>query len=86
MGTRLALGRLRAMIDWAPMAMISYGPEMTIIEWNQAAAHLLGVAARDAIGRSVCDFFLENDETGPRRWKRMAWASGSADARHQGST
>jgi len=79
MVNRQGLNRLRAMIDQAPMAMVCYDKGLTITEWNHAAEHLLGLVAHDAIGLSICDFFSNNDESGPQRWKMMAWASGSMD-------
>lgn len=81
MGTRLALGRLRAMVDRAPMAMVCYDQELIISEWNQAASLLWGIPAREAIGRSLCDYFSEFNETGPVQWTARAWSAGSVDAK-----
>lgn len=79
MGHRVMLNRLKGMVERAPMAMLAYDGQDLIVECNQAAAQLLGICGRELLGHSVCEFFPEKNETGPRRWRSMAWAAGVVD-------
>ena len=55
------LKRLRNMIAYVPVATIAFDAELRVLEWNEAAGRLFGVATQNAIGRSVADFFITSD-------------------------
>ena len=65
------LKRLRNMIAYVPVATIAFDAELRVLEWNEAAGRLFGVATQNAIGRSVADFFIAATDSGPSAWRDL---------------
>jgi two-component system cell cycle sensor histidine kinase/response regulator CckA len=51
--TRRGFERFRALVEAAPMAVVSSDLEGRITAWNPTAEHLFGWSAREAVGKSV---------------------------------
>jgi two-component system, cell cycle sensor histidine kinase and response regulator CckA len=51
--TRRGFERFRALVEAAPMAVVSSDLEGKITAWNPTAEHLFGWSAREAVGKSV---------------------------------
>jgi two-component system, cell cycle sensor histidine kinase and response regulator CckA len=51
--TRRGFERFRALVEAAPMAVVSSDLEGRITAWNPTAEHLFGWSAREAVGKSI---------------------------------
>jgi two-component system, cell cycle sensor histidine kinase and response regulator CckA len=58
--TRLGNERYRALVDSAPMAVVSATPDLNVTAWNPAAERTFGWTAAEAIGNKV--FFVPPDK------------------------
>lgn len=50
--------RLRRVLQQAPVAVIGYDAEGTIVDWNNAAEELYGYARHEAFGRKLLDLLI----------------------------
>ncbi len=73
------LKRLRNMIACAPVATLAFDADLRVLEWNEAAGRLFGVATQNAIGRSVADFFIAATDSGPSAWRDLVEAQEVAE-------
>ncbi|KYG01675.1 anti-anti-sigma factor [Sorangium cellulosum] len=72
---RLARGRAR-LLQRAPLAIVQYGADLTIEDWNGAAERLFGHARRDALGRRVDELLPASGD--PEAWRRLLAEDGAA--------
>lgn len=83
------LVRLEAIMARATEAIIAFDDDLRVMEWNEAAARIFGVAPEDALGQPVAGFFALDEEEGPEKWAEMTRNTGTLEiasqARRQGT-
>ncbi|WP_437595559.1 PAS domain-containing protein [Sorangium sp. So ce590] len=71
------LARRRALLfERAPLAIVQYGTDLTIEDWNGAAERLFGPARQEALGRRVDDLLPASGD--PDAWRRLLAEDGAA--------
>ncbi|KYF59019.1 anti-anti-sigma factor [Sorangium cellulosum] len=53
----------------SPLAVVEYGPDLAITEWNESAARLLGVPRQEAVGRPIAELLPTPEDEGV--WRRL---------------
>ncbi len=53
----------------SPLAVVEYGLDLAIAEWNESAARQLGISRQDAIGRPIAELLPTPDDDG--LWRRL---------------
>ena len=67
--------QLAAIVEGSEDAIISRGPDMTVISWNAAAERLFGYAAHEAIGKDI-EFIIPEDRMDEVAHSRVLLAEG----------
>ncbi|XYH92999.1 PAS domain S-box protein [Sorangium sp. So ce1128] len=62
-------GRRALLIERAPLAIVEFGGDLTIQDWNGAAERLFGYAPREALGRRVDELLPVSGD--PDAWRRL---------------
>ncbi|AUX23952.1 anti-anti-sigma factor [Sorangium cellulosum] len=62
-------GRRARLLDQAQIAIVEYGPELAIEDWNDAAERLLGYTREEALGRRVDELLPVSGD--PDAWRRL---------------
>ncbi|MGK4003871.1 PAS domain-containing protein [Sorangium sp. So ce1036] len=62
-------GRRARLLDQARIAIVEYGPELAIEDWNDAAERLLGYTREEALGRRVDELLPVSGD--PDAWRRL---------------
>ncbi|WP_437722512.1 PAS domain-containing protein [Sorangium sp. So ce861] len=53
----------------SPLAVVEYGLDLAITEWNESAARQLGVPRQEAVGRSIAELLPTPEDEGV--WRRL---------------
>lgn len=61
--------RRARLLEQAQVAIVEYGPELTIEDWNDAAEHLLGHTREEALGRRIDELLPVSGD--PDAWRRL---------------
>ncbi|WP_437585383.1 PAS domain S-box protein [Sorangium sp. So ce1000] len=69
-------GKRASLFDRAPIAILQYGKDLTIEDWNGAAERLLGHARKEALGRRVDELSPASGD--PDAWRRLLAEDGAA--------
>lgn len=76
---REALARFSTVVESNPLVAVeSYAPDGTILQWNQAAARLFGFTREEAVGKRIQDLLREDPETGCQNTIAEIWRTGQA--------
>ncbi|WP_437806062.1 PAS domain-containing protein [Sorangium sp. So ce1078] len=71
------LARRRALLlQRAPLAIVQYGADLRIEDWNEAAERLFGHARQEALGRRVDELLPASGD--PDAWRRLLAEDGAA--------
>ncbi|HOW98586.1 MAG TPA: PAS domain S-box protein [Kiritimatiellia bacterium] len=74
---REALARFSAVVESNPLVAVeSYAPDGTILQWNQAATRLFGATQEEAVGNRMQDLLQEDPETGGQNTIAEIWRTG----------
>ncbi|WP_437274466.1 PAS domain S-box protein [Sorangium sp. So ce375] len=69
-------GKRAQLVDRAPLAIVQYGKDLTIEDWNGAAERLLGRAREEALGRRVDELLPASGD--PDAWRGLLAADGAS--------
>ncbi len=77
--------RLSLHVQQTPLAVIEWGPDLRIVEWNPAAKSIFGYRREEALGRHASELFARESGKGPRYKPWEGLLSGDSHARRSTS-
>ncbi|WP_438021902.1 PAS domain S-box protein [Sorangium sp. So ce233] len=75
-GVEADAGKRALLLQRAPLAIIEFGGDLTLQDWNGAAERLFGHARREALGRRVDELLPVSGD--PGAWRRLLEEDGPA--------
>ncbi|WP_434040897.1 MULTISPECIES: PAS domain S-box protein [Sorangium] len=75
-GVEADAGKRALLLQRAPLAILEFGSDLTVQDWNGAAERLFGHARREALGRRVDELLPVSGD--PGAWRRLLEEDGPA--------
>ncbi|KYF68819.1 PAS domain S-box protein [Sorangium cellulosum] len=75
-GVEADAGKRALLLQRAPLAILEFGSDLTVQDWNGAAERLFGRARREALGRRVDELLPVSGD--PGAWRRLLEEDGPA--------